>query len=311
MANARKVIITCATTGAIHVPTMSPYLPLTPDQIVADALGAAEAGAAILHMHARDPEDGRPTPDPEVFLPILQRVKAQTDAVINVTTGGGHNMTVQERLITPLKAAPEMCSLNMGSMNFGLFPVLDKIETFNHEWEPQYLQNTRDFIFKNTFADIEYILKHLGEEHGTRFEFECYDIGHLHNLAFAVDKGWVKPPFFVQSIFGILGGIQPDIDHLVHMKRTADRLFGDAYVWSVLGAGRHQLNFATMGAIMGGNIRVGLEDSVYAGKGKLATSSAEQVRIMRSILENLSMEIATPAEARDILGLKGGNNVGF
>lgn len=311
MATSRKVIITCATTGAIHVPTMSPHLPLTPDQIVADALGAAEAGAAILHMHARDPKDGRPSPDPEVFLPILQRVKQQSDAVINVTTGGGHNMTVQERLITPLQAAPEMCSLNMGSMNFGLFPVLEKFETFNNEWEPEYLENTRDFIFKNTFADIEYIVKTLGEGHGTRFEFECYDIGHLHNLAYVLEQGWVKPPLFIQSIFGILGGIQPDIDHLVHMKRTADRLFGDDYVWSVLGAGRHQLNFATMGAIMGGNIRVGLEDSVYAGKGKLAKSSAEQVQIMRTILENLSLEIATPAEARGILNLKGADNVGF
>lgn len=311
MSKSRKVIITCATTGAIHVPTMSPHLPLTPDQIVEDALGAAEAGAAILHMHARDPEDGRPTPDPEVFLPILKRLKQGTDAVINVTTGGGHNMTVQERLITPLKAAPEMCSLNMGSMNFGLFPVLDKFKEFNNPWEPEYLENTRDFIFKNTFADIEYILKNLGEGHGTRFEFECYDIGHLHNLAYVVDQGWVEPPLFIQSIFGILGGIQPDIDHLVHMRRTADRLFGDDYAWSVLGAGRHQLSFATMGAIMGGNIRVGLEDSLYAGKGKLAESSAEQVRIMREILENLSMEIATPAEAREILALKGADNVGF
>lgn len=311
MATARKVIITCATTGAIHVPTMSPHLPLTPDQIVADALGAAEAGAAILHLHARDPEDGRPTPDPGVFLPILERLKQSTDAVINVTTGGGHNMTVQERLITPLKAAPEMCSLNMGSMNFGLFPVLDKFEAFNHAWEPDYLESTRDFIFKNTFADIEYILKHLGEECGTRFEFECYDIGHLHSLAYFLEQGLVRPPLFVQSIFGILGGIAPDVDHLVHMKRTADRLFGEDYVWSVLGAGRHQLNFATMGAIMGANIRVGLEDSVYAGMGKLAASSAEQVGIMCNILENLSMDIATPAEAREVLRLKGGDHVGF
>ena len=311
MAKSRKVVITCATTGAIHVPTMSPHLPITEDEIVADALGAAEAGASILHMHARDPRDGRPTPDPDIFLPILQRVKQSTDAVINVTTGGGHNMTVKERLITPLKAKPEMCSLNMGSMNFGLFPILDKYETFNNAWEPEYLENTRDFIFKNTFADIEYILKHLGEDCGTRFEFECYDIGHLYNLAHFLDRGLVKPPLFIQSIFGILGGIGADTDNLNHMKRTADKLFGDDFVWSVLGAGRHQLNFATMSAIMGGNIRVGLEDSLFAGKGKLATSSAEQVRMMREIIENLSLEVATPADAREILGLKGGDKVGF
>ncbi|MEP1206133.1 MAG: 3-keto-5-aminohexanoate cleavage protein [Rhizobiaceae bacterium] len=311
MAKSGKVIITCATTGAIHVPTMSPHLPITEDEIVADALGAAEAGASILHVHARDPNDGRPTPDPDIFIPILQRLKQSTDAVINVTTGGGHNMSVQERLITPLKAAPEMCSLNMGSMNFGLFPILNKYETFNNDWEPEYLENTRDFIFKNTFADIEYILKHLGEGCGTRFEFECYDIGHLHNLAHFLDRGLVKPPLFIQSIFGILGGIGADTDHLTHMKNTADKLFGDQFIWSVLGAGRHQLNFATMSAIMGGNIRVGLEDSLFAGKGKLATCSAEQVTIMRGIVENLSLEVATPHETREILQLKGGDNVGF
>ena len=311
MAANRKVIITCATTGSIHVPTMSPHLPISPGDIAEQSIAAAEAGAAILHLHARDPETGKPTPDPDVFIPMLQRVKQSTEAVLNITTGGGHNMTVQERLVTPLRAGPEMCSLNMGSMNFGLFPILDKYEKFRFDWEPVYLENTRDFIFKNTFKDIEYILKELGEGCGTRFEFECYDVGHLYSLAHVVDRGLVKPPFFVQTIFGILGGIGADPDNLNHMKRIADKLFGADYYWSVLAAGRHQLNFVTMSAIMGGNVRVGLEDSLYAGKGKLATSSAQQVRIIRSVLENLSLEIATPQEARELLGLKGGDQVNF
>ncbi len=311
MAANRKVIITCATTGAIHVPTMSPHLPITPTDIAEQSVAAAEAGAAILHLHARDPETGKPTPDPDVFLPMLQRVKQSTDAVLNITTGGGHNMTVQERLITPLCAKPEMCSLNMGSMNFGLFPILDKYEKFRFDWEPVYLENTRDFIFKNTFKDIEYILKELGEGCGTRFEFECYDVGHLYTLAHFLDRGLVEPPLFVQTIFGILGGIGADPDNLNHMKRIADKLFGADYYWSVLAAGRHQLNFVTMSAIMGGNVRVGLEDSLYAGKGKLATSSAQQVSIIRSILENLSLEIATPQDAREYLGLKGSDRVNF
>ncbi len=254
MASSRKVIITCATTGAMHVPAMSPHPPLTPDRAVADALGAARAGAAILHMHARDPEDGRPTPDPDVFLPILERLRQATDAVINVTTGGGRSMTVQERLVTPLKAAPEMCSLNMGSMNFGLCPMLGRFETFSHAWEPEHLESARDLIFENTFADIEQILKHLGEDCGTRFEFECQDIGHLHNLAHVADKGWVRPPTSIQPIFGMPGSIAPDTGHLMRMKRTADRLPGEDFVRSVPGAGRQQLNFATMGAIMGGNV---------------------------------------------------------
>ena len=306
-----KVVITCAVTGSIHTPTMSEYLPITPDQIAEQAIGAAEAGAAILHLHARDPKDGRPTPDPDVFMGFLPRIKQSTDAVVNITTGGGHNMTLDERLAAPLRAKPEMCSLNMGSMNFGLFPILDKPRDWKHDWEPAYLEKTRDFIFKNTFADIEGILKNLGDAHGTRFEFECYDVGHLYNLAHFLERGLVKPPLFVQFIFGILGGIGPEPDNLLHMKRTADRLFGDAYRFSVLGAGRHQMTLASIGATMGGNVRVGLEDSLYLGKGKMARNNAEQVTRIREILENLSLEVATPDEARAILDLKGGDRVGF
>jgi uncharacterized protein (DUF849 family) len=311
MAETRKVIITCAVTGSIHTPTMTPYLPITPDEIADGAVGAAEAGAAILHLHARDPKDGRPTPDPKVFMAFLPKIRAGTDAVINITTGGGHNMTVQERLAAPLLAKPEVCSLNMGSMNFGLYPNLEKRREWKHDWEPQYLEASRDFIFRNTFKDIEFSLKHLGDECGTRFEFECYDVGHLHNLAHFLDRKLVKPPLFVQTIFGILGGIGPDPENLMHMKRTADKLFGDQYVWSILGAGRHQMGLVTMGALMGGNVRVGLEDSIYLAKGQLARSNAEQVAKIRRILEELSLEIATPAEARAMLQLKGAANVAF
>jgi uncharacterized protein (DUF849 family) len=311
MADNRKVIITCAVTGSIHTPTMTPYLPITPEEIAEGAVGAAEAGAAILHLHARDPKDGRPTPDPKVFMQFLPQIKAKTDAVINITTGGGHNMTVQERLAAPLLARPEVCSLNMGSMNFGLYPALDKRREWKHEWEPQYLEASRDFIFRNTFKDIEYSLRHLGDECGTRFEFECYDVGHLYNLAHFLERKLVKPPLFVQTIFGILGGIGPEPENLMHMKHTADRLFGDQYLWSILGAGRHQMGLVTMGALMGGNVRVGLEDSIYVGKGQLAKSNAEQVAKIRRILEDLSMEIATPAEARKMLQLKGAANVAF
>jgi uncharacterized protein (DUF849 family) len=311
MADTRKVIITCAVTGSIHTPTMTPYLPVTPDEIAEGAVGAAEAGAAILHLHARDPKDGRPTPDPKVFMQFLPKIKAATDAVINITTGGGHNMTVQERLAAPLIAKPEVCSLNMGSMNFGLFPALEKRKEWKYDWEPQYLEASRDFIFRNTFKDIEYSLKHLGDECGTRFEFECYDVGHLYNLAHFLDRKLVKPPLFVQTIFGILGGIGPEPENLLHMKRTADQLFGDQYLWSILGAGRHQMGLVTMGALMGGNVRVGLEDSIYVGKGRLAKSNAEQVAKIRRILEELSLEVATPAEARKMLQLKGAENVAF
>ncbi|PLL12904.1 3-keto-5-aminohexanoate cleavage protein [Tabrizicola sp. TH137] len=301
----RKVIITCAVTGSIHTPTMSPHLPITPDEIATSAIAAAKAGASILHLHARDPLDGRPTPDPEVFRAFLPQIHDATDAVINITTGGGHNMTVQDRLAAPLAFRPEMCSLNMGSMNFGLFPLKDRYPTWKHNWEPDYLENSRDFIFRNTFKDIEYILKHLGEDCGTRFEFECYDVGHLYTLAHFLDRGLVKAPLFIQTIFGILGGIGADPQHLMHMRETADRLFGDAYQWSILAAGRHQMGLCTMGAIMGGNVRVGLEDSLYLGKGQLAESNAAQVARIRTILSELSLEVATPAETRALLDLKG------
>jgi len=309
--SSRKVIITCAVTGSIHTPTMSPHLPITPQEIAEGAVAAAEAGAAILHLHARDPEDGRPTPDPAVFMRFLPQVRQATDAVINITTGGGHNMTVQDRLAAPLRAQPEMCSLNMGSMNFGLFPALERRGGWKYDWEPAYLENSRDFIFRNTFKDIEYILKELGEGCGTRFEFECYDVGHLYTLAHFLERGLVKPPLFVQTIFGILGGIGASPRNLLHMRETADSLFGEDYQWSILAAGRHQMGLCTMGAIMGGNVRVGLEDSLYIGKGRLATSNAEQVAKIRRLLEELSLEIATPGEARALLDLKGGDRVAF
>jgi len=306
-----KVIITCAITGGIHTPTMSDALPYRPKDIAAQSIAAAEAGAAILHLHARDPKDGRPTPDPAVFMRFLPRIKQATDAVINVTTGGGLGMTLEQRLAAPLAAKPEMCSLNMGSMNFALFPLADRYTTWKYEWEERYLRTTDDFIFRNTFRDIERILKILGEEHGTRFEHECYDVGHLYNLAHFVDRKFVRPPFFVQLIFGILGGIGAEMRNLMFMKETADRLFGDDYRWSVLAAGRAQIPFATQSAMMGGAVRVGLEDSLYIGRGKLASSNAEQVAKMRRILEELGREVATPAEARAMLALKGGDKVGF
>jgi uncharacterized protein (DUF849 family) len=306
-----KVIISCAITGAIHVPTMTPHLPITPDQIAQNAIGAAEAGAAIVHLHARDPETGRPTPDPEVFMQFLPRIKQACKAVVNITTGGGHGMTVEERLAAARRAQPEMSSLNMGSMNFGLFPLLDRYKSFKHDWEPQYLEMTRDFIFRNTFKDIEYVLKEVGEGYGTRFEFECYDVGHLYNLAHMLERGLVRPPLFVQLIFGILGGIGAEPENLMHMKSTADRLFGDQYLFSILAAGRHQMRLGTMGAILGGNVRVGLEDSIYVSKGQLAKSNAEQVERIRGILEGLSLEIATPDEARTALQLKGADRVAF
>jgi uncharacterized protein (DUF849 family) len=309
-ASSNKIIITCAITGGIHTPTMSEALPYTPDDIAVQSIAAAEAGAAILHLHARDPKDGRPTPDPAVFMKFLPRIKRSTDAVLNVTTGGGLNMTVEQRLAAPLVAKPEMCSLNMGSMNFGIFPLAERYKTWKHAWEEPYLRGTDEFIFRNTFRDIERILKLLGEEHGTRFEHECYDVGHLYNLAHFVDRKLVKPPFFVQIIFGILGGIGAEMRNLMFMKETADRLFGD-YHWSVLAAGRFQIPFATQAAMLGGNVRVGLEDSLYIGKNKLASSNAEQVAKMRRILEELGHEIATAADAREILALKGGDKVGF
>lgn len=306
-----KVIITCAVTGGIHTPTMSDALPCTPDEIADQSIAAAEAGASILHLHARNPETGQPTPDPAVFMRFLPRIKQSTDAVINITTGGGMKMTLEERLAAPLAAKPEMCSLNMGSINFGIFGMADRYSDWKHDWEEPYLRQTTDYIFRNTFLDIERVIRELGEAHGTRFEHECYDVGHLYNLAHFVDRGLVKPPFFLQLIFGILGGIGPDMRNLMFMKETADRLFGDDYRWSVLAAGRHQMNFGTQAAMMGGNVRVGLEDSLYIGKGKLAQNNAEQVAKIRRIVEELGHQVATPAEAREALALKGGDLVGF
>jgi len=304
------VIITAAVTRAIHTPTMSPHLPITPEQIVAHAIGAAEAGAAILHLHARNPDSGRPDQTPAAFAPFLSRIKASTEAVINITTGGSPFMKVEERVLPAAQFKPEVASLNMGSINFGLFHLAAKYETFTHDWEKPHLEATRDLVFRNSFKDIEYILETC-YDNGTRFEFECYDTGHLYNLAHFANRGLVKPPFFVQTVFGILGAIGTHAEDVMHMKRTADRLFGADYRWSVLGAGASQLRIAAMSASLGGNIRVGLEDSIWAGKGKLATSSAEQVRMARQIVEGLGLTIATPAGARAILALKGGDQVGF
>lgn len=306
-----KVIITCAVTGAIHTPSMSPHLPVTPEQIAESAIGAAKAGASILHLHARDPEDGRPSPDPEIFRQFLGQIRSQTDAVINITTGGAATMSIEERIAGPLSLQPEMCSLNMGSMNFGLYPALDKFDQWQHDWEIPYLDGSRDRIFRNTFSDIEAILNQLGKGCGTRFEYECYDVGHLYNLAHFVDRGLIKPPFFVQTIFGVLGGIGPDVENLLHMRRIADRLFGQDYHWSILAAGRHQTSFVTTGAINGGHVRVGLEDNLYLSKGVLAESNAAQVRKISRILHELSLEVATPAETREMLALKGADNVNF
>ena len=308
MAKRGKVIISCAVTGSIHVPSQTPHLPITPAEIASNAIGAVEAGAAIVHLHARDPETGRPTPEPDVFARFLPEINARCDAVINITTGGGHGMTVEERTRAVRTFEPELCSLNMGSMNFGLFPVLERISAFEHPWEPEYLEMTRDFIFRNTFADIEAIVREVGAM-GTRFEFECYDVGHLYNLAHFLERGIVEPPLFVQTIFGILGGIGPEPENLLHMKAVADRLFGDDYYWSVLGAGRHQTNLVTIGAILGGSVRVGLEDSIYLARGQLAETNADQVAKIARILGELSLEIATPDEARQMLGLKGAGRI--
>jgi uncharacterized protein (DUF849 family) len=307
----RKVIITCAVTGSVHTPTMTPFLPITPDQIAQESVAAAEAGASIIHLHARDPKDGRPTPNAEVFMQFLPRIKQSCDAVINITTGGSLGMTIEDRLAAPLRAKPELCSLNMGSMNFGIFHVTDKIKEWKYDWEQAYVEKTKDLIVSNTFNQIERFIRELGEGCGTRFECECYDVGHLYTLAHFLDRKLLTPPLFVQTIFGVLGGIGTHPDDLAHMRRTADRLFGSDYQWSILAAGRHQINLATLGAVMGGNVRVGLEDSIYLGPGKLAKSNAEQVTKIRRILEELSLEIATPAEARQMLKLKGGDQVAF
>ena len=305
-----KVVITCAITGSIHTPTMTPHLPITPDEIASEAIAAAEAGAAILHLHARDPETGKPDQTPEAFARFLPRIKQSTNAAVNITTGGSPFMTVEERVRPAAQFKPEVASLNMGSMNFGLFPLLDKYTEFKHDWERQHLEATRDLVFRNSFKDIEYVLETC-YENGTRFEFECYDIGHLYNLKHFADRGLVKPPFFIQSVFGILGGIGAHPEDVSHMKRTADRLFGSDYRWSVLGAGSAQLRVAAQAAAMGGNIRVGIEDSIWAGRGVLAKSNADQVKLARKIIEGLGLEVATPDEAREILSLKGGDAVNF
>ncbi len=307
---ARKVIVTCAVTGSIHTPSMSPHLPVTPDEIAEAAIGAAEAGATVLHLHARDPKDGRPTQDPAMFDRFLPRIKQSTNAVVNITTGGAPTMTLDQRLAPAAKFKPEVASLNMGSMNFGLFPMLGRYDDFQHDWERKHLENSRDLVFKNTFADIAHILSTC-RDNGTRFEFECYDVGHLYNLSHFLDRGLVQPPLFVQTVFGILGGIGPHPEDLMHMRRTANRLFGDDYVWSVLGAGRNQMPIAAMAAAKGAMVRVGLEDSLWIAPRQLAETNAAQVAKVRSIIEGLSLEVATPDEARDILALKGGDMVDF
>jgi len=310
MAAQRKTIITCAVTGSIHTPSMSPHLPVTAQEIAEAAIGAAEAGAAIIHLHARNPQEGRPDQSPEAFLPFLKVIKQRSNCIINITTGGAATMTIEERVRPAASFKPEVASLNMGSMNFGLYPMLQRFKSFKHGWERGYLEGSRERIFRNTFADIEYILTTCAEN-GTRFEIECYDIGHLYTLAHFAERGIVKPPFFVQSVFGILGGIGPHPEDVAHMRRTADRLFGSDYRWSVLGAGRNQMPVAAIAVAMGGNVRVGLEDSLWIGPGQLATSNAEQVRKVRQIIEGLGLDIATPEDAREMLALKGGDKVGF
>ncbi len=310
MSPPRKVIVTCAVTGSIHTPSMSPHLPVTAQEIADAAVGAAEAGAAIVHLHAREPRDGKPTQSPAAFREFVGEIKRRSDAVVNLTTGGAPTMTVQERMQPALQLQPEVASLNMGSMNFGLYPMLDRYREFRHAWEPEFLASTRDTVFKNTFADIEFVLR-AGTANGTRFEFECYDTAHLYNLAHFLDRKLATPPLFVQTVFGILGGIGTHADDVAHMKRTADRLFGKDYVWSVLGAGRSQMPIAATSAAQGGNVRVGLEDSLWDGPGQLARSNADQVHRVRGILEGLGLAVATPDEARAMLQLKGRANVGF
>ena len=310
MSENNKVIISCAITGAIHTPSMSPHLPITPEEIITDSLAATEAGAAILHLHARNPEDGRPDQTPEGFSPFLARIKQSSGAVINITTGGSPYMTVAERVAPAAYHKPELASLNMGSMNFGLYPMLNRYKTFKFDWEREHLEGSKDLVFRNSFKDIEYVLATC-YGNGTRFEFECYDISHLYNLAHFADRGLVKAPFFVQSVFGLLGGIGAHHEDVMHMKRTADRLFGNDFRWSVLGAGANQFRVAAQAATLGGNVRVGLEDSLWAGRGELAISNAVQVRKVRNIIENLGLEVATPEEAREMLQLKGGDQVAF
>ncbi|PTQ11803.1 3-keto-5-aminohexanoate cleavage protein [Sphingomonas oleivorans] len=311
MRRTEKVIITCAVTGSVHTPSMSPHLPITPDEIVDQSVAAAAAGASVLHLHARDPRDGRPTPDPDIFMQFLPRIKQQSDAVINITTGGSNSMTLDERLAAPKRAQPELTSLNMGSMNFDYSQAASRIRDWKFDWEKPYIESSGERIAYNTMGNIERICREIGQAYGTRFEFECYDVGHLYTLAHFADRGLVKPPFFIQCIFGVLGGIGADPENLTHMVRIADKLFGDDWDLSVLAAGRHQMNFVTQSAVMGGNVRVGLEDSLYIGKGRLATSNAEQVAKIGRILRELDLEVATPADARRMLQLKGADAVAF
>lgn len=311
MRRTQKAIITCAVTGSIHTPTMSPYLPITPDEIASQAIEAAEAGAAILHLHARDPRDGRPTADPDVFFQFLPRIKQATDAVVNITTGGGPGMSIDERLAAPSRAEPELCSLNMGTLNFGVFGLADRYNDWKYDWERPFLEGSRSGFQSNTFAQIDHIITELHDKRGARFEFECYDVGHLYTLADFVRRGRLKPPFLIQFIFGILGGIGADFENLMVMKQTADRLFGEDYFMSCFAIGRQQMPFLAVAAAMGGAVRVGLEDSLYIGRGELARSNAEQVRKIRGVLEALGMEIATPADARAMLQLKGADRVAF
>jgi len=305
-----KVIISCAITGSIHTPSMSPHLPVTAEQIAGSALEAADAGAAIVHLHARNPQDGRPDQSPEAFEPFLRVIKQSSNVVVNLTTGGSPYMTVEERVRPAAKWQPEVASLNMGSMNFGLFPMLKRYKEFKHDWEPTMLEGSHDLVFRNSFKDIRYALETLNAT-GARYEFECYDTSHLYNLHYFFTEGLVQAPLFIQTCFGLLGGIGAHPDDVLHMKRTADRLFGNAYRWSVLGAGRNQMPVAAMAAAMGGHVRVGLEDSLWVGAGQLATSNAAQVRQVRKIIEGLGLEAATADEAREILSLKGGDRVGF
>ncbi|MEU8852304.1 3-keto-5-aminohexanoate cleavage protein [Streptomyces sp. NPDC048564] len=312
MFGTRKAIITCAVTGSGHTPTMSPSLPFTVEDVVAESVAAAEAGASVIHLHARDPRDGRPTSDPAVFMEYLRPIKAATNAVVSITTGGGTGMTVEDRLRVIEVASPELCTLNLGTMNYGGFPMIDKYRgKWRFDWEEPYLESTRREPFVSTYADIEHMLRTVGPETGARFEYEAYDVGHLHTLAYYLDLGLVRPPVFLQTIMGVMGGIGADAEHLVHMKQTADRLLGDAYQWSVLGAGRHQFDMVAVAAVMGGHVRVGLEDGLYLGRGRLAPSNAEQVRKARRILRELSIDVATPDETRATLGLKGLDKVGF
>jgi len=306
-----KILITCAVTGSIHTPSMSPHLPITAAQITDEAVAAADAGASILHLHARDPDDGRPTAKAAHFMAFLPRIKQASDAVLNITTGGSATMTLQDRLAAPLAAEPEMCSLNMGSMNFALYPAVERISDWKFDWEKPFLEGSEDLVFKNTPRDIAHVVSEMGEKRGARFEFECYDLSHLYMLRHFADRGLVKPPFFIQFVFGVLGGIGADPENLTHMKRIADKLFGDQFQWSVLAAGRHQIPFATMAAAMGGHVRVGLEDSLYIGKGELAKSNADQVTRIREIVERLGRTVATPGEARTLLGLKGADRTAF